>query len=399
MARGGAKPRVVVVGGGAGGATAAKYVKKNAPELDVTLVEASHKHTTPVFSNLYLGGLRSLESITHGYEALQANYGVRLVWDRAIEIDPVAKSVRLSGGGLLAYDRLVVAPGIGFRGEAIEGYDEAAALAMPHAWAGSTQLHLLKRQLEAMADGGVVVIAPPKKPYRCPPAPYERAAMIANYLKRGKPRAKILILDAKEQFSMQDLFFEAWDRFYPDLIEWLPGEINGGGAKAVDARAMTVMTDDDSFQGDVINLIPAQRAGDIALAAGLADASGWCPIDPRTMASRLQPDIHVIGDAIDPGDMPKAGFAAGHQAKLCAMAVRAALLGSPLSEGDFPGACWNFLAEGHAVRIGGRYSASEEKFLQTDGLVSEIGESDEVREALARGANDWYAGFVEDAFG
>jgi len=391
--------RVVVIGGGVGGATAAKLIARDSPGLDVTLVEPAPRYVTPFFSNLYLGGLRPIKTLSHGYGALREKYGVRLIHARAVDIDPAARKVRLSDGARLAYDRLVVAPGIGFRAEAIEGYDAAATQAMPHAWAGGAQLELLKRQLDAMADGGLVLMAVPQRPYRCPPAPYERAALIAGYLKRHKPRSKILIIDSKDSFPLQDLFEDGWYRFAEGLIEWLPGEFNGGGVKAVDVRARRVMTEDEAFGGDVINLIPPQRAGDIALAAGLADETGWCPVDPRAMASRLQPDIHVVGDAIDPGQMPKSGFGAHHQARLCAAAVRAALTGAPVTPAPLLNACWSFLAADHVIRVSGTYEATAETLTLKSGFISARDEDDRTRAAAAREATRWYADFTHDIFG
>lgn len=393
------KARVVVIGGGAGGATAAKYIAQSAPALQVTLVEAQPRYTTPFFSNLFLAGLRSHNSITHGYDALKEKYGINVVFDRANDIDPIAKKVTLAKGDVLSYDRLVVAPGVAYKTDTIDGYDRQAAAVMPHAWSGGEQLVLLKRQIEAMADGGTVIIAPPKRPYRCPPAPYERAAMIANYLKQHKPRAKILIIDSKNQFSMQELFLNGWDRFYEDMIEWLPADINGGGTKAVDARNMTLSTEDETFEADVINLIPPQEAGVIAQSTGLTDATGWCPVDPKTLSSRLQPDIHVLGDAIDSGALPKAAHAANQQAKICAGAILSALTGRPSGDRKFNNTCWDFISSGHAIRVGGLYEAGAGGFEEISGFVSEIGEDDETRAATAKMAQAWYQAIVMDMFG
>ncbi|MDH3476634.1 MAG: NAD(P)/FAD-dependent oxidoreductase, partial [Rhodospirillales bacterium] len=288
--------------------------------------------------------------------------------------------------------------GVEFLYDRIEGYSEAAAQRMPHAWSGGEQHRLLRDQLLAMEDGGIFLIAPPAEPYRCPPGPYERVSMAAYYLKRHKPRSRIVILDAKDSFAKQKLFEDGWLRFYEDMIEWLPAEITGGLA-AVDPAAMTVMTEDETFEVAVANIIPPQRAGRIAQAAGLADETGWCPVDPATLASRLQPDIHVLGDAIIAGDMPKSAFAAGSQAKACAMAVRAALTGAEAFPPRFRNTCWSFIAENHAVKVGANYRADADKIAKVESYISAADEDDDRRAATAREAAGWYAATVRDIFG
>src|SRR6476660_7498828 len=303
-----ARARVVVIGGGAGGATVAKYLAASAGTLDVTLVEPKKQYTTCFFSNLYLAGLRSFESLTHDYETLTQRYGINFIRDSAAAIDPVAKIVRLEGGTKLSYDRIVVAPGIAFKYGAIEGYDEAATQTIPHAWNAGPQTKLLREQLESMEDGGVFLLVAPPDPFRCPPGPYERASLVAYYFKQFKPRAKILILDAKDSFFEQDLFQDGWNRHYPGMIEWLPGQFTGG-VKSVDVKTRTIKTAGETFNASVANIIPPQMAGELAQRAGLADQSGWCPIDPTTFESKLQPGIHIVGDAISGGEMPKSAFA------------------------------------------------------------------------------------------
>ena len=393
-----AKARVVVIGGGPGGLTAARRLAAEAPEIDVTLVEAETRYTTCYFANHYIGGLRSLESITHTYDHVGADGRLRLMHDRALDVDAARHQVTLQSGGTLAYDRLIVSPGIAFRLDAIDGYDGATAQTMPHAWHGGAQMHLLRQQIEAMEDGGLVLIAPPALPYRCPPGPYERASLVAQYLKQHKPRSKVVILDAKDKFSKQTLFEDGWQRFYPGLIEWLPAEFTGG-LTAVDAQTGAVMSDGETFRPAVANIIPPQRAGDIAQRAGLADESGWCPVDPRTLASRLQPDIHVLGDAIDAGHLPKAAFAASEQGKLCAAAVRAALTGTAADQRLLGNTCWSLLARGNAVKVGGSYGPAEVGYDEHDGFISGANESDAERAATAQEAEDWYIAFNRELFG
>jgi len=393
-----AEGRVVVVGGGPGGATAAKYIARGAEgALAVTLVQATAQFTTCFYSNLYLAGYRDFASITHGYDALRERYGIEVIVDTAVEVEPVARKVVLAGGRSLDYDRLVIAPGIDILYDSIEGYDEAAAEVMPHAWQGGPQTRLLRRQVEAMEPGGLLIIAAPSEPYRCPPGPYERACSIAHQLTQRNPRAKILILDAKESFSKQALFEDAWAKYYGGMLEWLPGEF-GGKVTAVDPAEMTVTTDDATHRAAVANIVPPQAAAAIAQQAGLTDQSGWCPIVPATMQSRTNPDIHVLGDACIAGDMPKSAFSANSQAKVCAMAVRAALTGAEAFPPRFRNTCWSTLAPEDAVKIGASYEATEDKIARVEGFVSATGESAEVRARTRAEADSWYASITADIF-
>ncbi len=395
-ARGQSAPRVVVVGGGAGGATCARYLAKGG--VAVTLVEPQARYTSCFGSNLYLAGWRDLRSLTHGYDKLVAS-GVVLAPERAVAVDAVGRTVRLAGGTSLPYDRLVMSPGIDLRYAAIEGYDEAAAEIMPHAWRAGAQTTLLRAQLEAMPDGGLFVVAAPPEPYRCPPAPYERASLVAAYFKRTKPRAKILILDAKDSFSKQALFEEGWRRHYPDMIEWVPGAF-GGEVVAVDPAAMTVTTAaGDVHRADVANIVPPQAAGAIAREAGLADDTGWCPIRPAGMTSRRQPDIHVVGDAAIASAMPKSAFAANSQGKAVAMLIAAELTGATPLPARFSNSCWSSLAPGDTVKIGADYLPREARFESVDGFVSQVGEDPALRARNRAEADAWYASVTADIFG
>jgi sulfide dehydrogenase [flavocytochrome c] flavoprotein subunit len=322
-ARAQGKARVVVVGGGFAGATCARELCRAG--LAVTLVEQSPTYVACPMSNAVIAGLRPMEAQSFGYDALKAE-GVALVIQAAAAVDPTARRLTLADGSTLPYDRLVLAPGVDLRFDALSGYDESAAELMPHAWKAGPQTALLRRRLDAMEDGSLVVMSVPANPYRCPPGPYERASLIAHYLKTRKPRAKLLVLDAKDTFSKQRLFQAAWAKLYPGLLEWVPLS-SGGRVTAVEPATSTVVTEFERYTPSVANVIPPQRAGRVAQAAGAADRSGWCPIDPVTFESRLQPEVHVIGDAAIAGAMPKSAFAANAQAKACAVAVSQLLRG------------------------------------------------------------------------
>jgi sulfide dehydrogenase [flavocytochrome c] flavoprotein chain len=392
-------PRVVVIGGGAGGATCARYLAKDSERrLAVTLVEEHQHCTTCFYSNLYLVGWRDFDSITHGYDRLEAT-GAKIISTRAVGIDPAAKRVRLQNGETLAYDKLVVAPGINLRYSSIMGYSADAAAIMPHAWKAGGQTKLLKSLLEAMPDGGLFVIAVPPEPYRCPPGPYERASLVAHYFRQAKPRAKILVLDAKDQFSKQALFEEAWNKYYKGMIEWVPAAL-GGKVISVDPKAMTIITSaGDIHKADVANIVPAQEAGRIAREAGLADDSGWCPIRPTSMASRSQPDIYVLGDAAIANAMPKSAFAANSQAKVVAMTIRSELTGSRAYPARYRNTCWSSLTQDDTVKIGANYEPGEDKLKSIDPFTSKVGESLEVRKQIRREADAWYDGITADIFG
>jgi sulfide dehydrogenase [flavocytochrome c] flavoprotein chain len=396
-ARSQAKPRVVVIGGGAGGATVAKYLAASTENLDVTLVEPNPQYATCFFSNLYLAGLRSFESLAHGYETLTRRYGITVIHDAAATIDPVVKTTTLENGAKLSYDRAVVAPGIAFKYGAIDGYDEAATRTLPHAWVVGPQTTLLRGQLEAMEDGGVFVLVVPADPFRCPPAPYERACLVASYFQRHKPRAKILILDAKDSFFGQHLFQEAWNRHYPGMIEWLPAQFTGG-IQAVDAKTRSIVTAGETFKATVANLIPPQVAGQLAQQAGLADRSGWCPVDPVTFESTRQPGIHLVGDAIIAGAMPKTAVSANSQAKACAIAVAASLTGSARFPSHLLSTCYTFLAPNDAISNVSSFTPAEGTMKIAHFFMSTAGESTETRRRTAREAESWYVAFTHDIF-
>lgn len=396
------KGKVVVVGGGAGGATVAHHVKKSAPDLDVTLVEMSTTYTTCFFSNLYLGGMRTLESLTHGYDGLKA-LGVNVVHDMAIGVDATKKTVALKSGASLAYDRLVLSPGIDFKYEGIEGYSEEAAEVMPHAWKAGPQTKLLKDKLTAMEDGGLVVMAAPGNPYRCPPGPYERMCMIAHLLKTTKPKSKLIVLDPKPKFSKQPVFMEAVNKYYKDVVQLnLTNEIDNFAVVKVDVKTGEITTKSgEKFTAAVANIIPNQKAGKIAHDAGCTEGD-WCPVEAGTFLSKKVPDVYVLGDASVATEMPKSGFSANSQAKAVAAHIAAALAGKPSFPARFRNTCWSLVAPNDSVKVGASYQAGEKEgktmLVASGGFVSKPGEDAKLREEQFNESVGWYSGITTDMF-
>ncbi|WP_299889513.1 NAD(P)/FAD-dependent oxidoreductase [uncultured Ruegeria sp.] len=397
LADGHAKPRVVVVGGGAGGATAARYIAKDSKgEIDVTLIEPTRTYYTCFFSNLYLGGFKEIEDIGHSYGGLAAG-GVNVVHDWAVGVDRDAKTVSLAGGGNVKYDKLILSPGIDFVDMAVPGWDISAQNAMPHAYKAGSQTELLKAQLMAMPEGGTFAMVAPTNPYRCPPGPYERVSMVAHYLKANNPTAKIIVADPKPKFSKMALFQEGWANHYEGMIDWI-GEDFGGGNVSVDPAAMTVTIDGEETKVDVCNVIPAMKAGRIAEIAGVTDGN-WAPVNAADMSTKADPDIYVLGDASQQGDMPKSGFSANSQAKVCANAVRGALTGSKVFPAKFSNTCWSLIETNDGVKVGATYEATPEKIAKVDGFISQTGESADLRKATYEESEGWYSGITADMFG
>jgi sulfide dehydrogenase [flavocytochrome c] flavoprotein chain len=394
----GASGRVVVVGGGFGGATCARFVRRIDPRIAVTLVEASPTFTACPFSNLVIVGLRDLKAQEFGYDKLAADQ-VTVQISPATAIDTQGRNVTLGNGASLPYDRLVLSPGIDIRWDGLPGYTEAAAERMPHAWKAGEQTLLLRRQLEAMEDGGTVVISAPANPFRCPPGPYERASLIAYYLKTKKPKSKLIVLDAKDAFSKQGLFQAAWKALYPNL-EWVSLS-SGGKVTSVDAGAMTLVTDFARHKADVANVIPPQKAGRIAEIAGAADRTGWCPIDPATFESKLQPNIHVIGDASIAGAMPKSAFTANAQAKVCAAAVVKLVAGGKPDDPRLINTCYSLVAPDYGISVAGVYRPADGQLKDVEGSggVSPINAPASTRAAEATFANGWFSTITQEVFG
>lgn len=400
MVMGQAKPKVVVIGGGAGGATAARYVAKNSQgAVDVTLIENSKQYTTCFFSNLYLGGVRDFDSITHSYDKLAADYGIELVNGYATQIDRDKKQVMLRDGSSVSYDRLVVAPGIDIVYDSVPGYSEEAAEIAPHAWQGGPQTELLKTKLDALQNGDNVVMVAPPNPYRCPPGPYERVSMMAHLFKsRGMTDSTITIIDPKPKFSKQGLFTAGWESHYPGMIEWIGPDIHGG-ITGVDVEAGIVETDFDAFEGKLLNIIPKQVAGAIASSASLTDDSGFCQIDSDSMRSMVDENIFVIGDASIAGAMPKSGFAANSQAKMAAMHILGDLTDAKTFPARYANTCWSMIGTDDGVKVGAQYASVDGKIASTSSFISQNDEDDATRKATFEESLGWYSGITSDMFG
>lgn len=392
-----ARPKVVVVGGGFGGATAARELKRAG--IDVTLVEASPTYAACPFSNEVIAGLRPMEAQLFGYDAIRRE-GVTVVHATATAVDADARQVAVSDGSRLPYDRLVLAPGVDLRFDALSGYGRDAVELMPHAWKAGAQTLLLRRQLEALEDGGTVVMSVPANPYRCPPGPYERASLIAHYLKTRKPRSKLIVLDAKDVFSKQRLFEQGWKALYPQHLEYVP-LAGGGQVTAIEVATRTFVTDFGRHVASVANVIPPQRAGAIAEAAGVADRSGWCPIDPLTFESRLRPRIHLIGDAIIAGAMPKSAFSANAQAKVCAAAVIDLLEDRTPATPKLINTCYSLVAPGYGISIAGVYRPANGLLADVEGAggTSPLEAPQDVRALEAAYAGEWFRTITSDVFG
>ena len=397
-AAGHGKPRVVVIGGGAGGATAARYIAKDSKgEIDVTLVEPTRTYYTCFFSNLYLGGFKSMNDIAHSYGTLASEYGINVVHDWAVGVDRGAKTVTLAGGATLTYDKLILSPGIDFIEGSVPGWDLSAQNKMPHAYKAGSQTELLRAQLQAMPEGGVFAMVAPPNPFRCPPGPYERISMIAYMLKQTNPTAKIIVSDPKSKFSKQALFEEGWQNHYPGMIERIDPDF-GAENTSVNVDDMTVDIDGEVINADVVNVIPAQKAGRIAEIAGVTDGN-WAPVNPEDMSTKADADVYVLGDASQQGDMPKSGFSANSQAKVCANAVRGALTGSRVFPAKFSNTCWSLVHENDGIKVGANYVPADGKISSTGGFVSQTGEDAALRKATYEESEGWYAGITADIFG
>jgi NADPH-dependent 2,4-dienoyl-CoA reductase/sulfur reductase-like enzyme len=373
-------------------------LKRGDPSLKVTLIEPATTFYTCPFTNLYLAGLRRFEQQGHGFDDLRAA-GIDVIHDLATAVDSQAKTLTLSKGQKLSYDKLLLSPGIDFRWNTLEGYDEAASLLAPHAWKAGDQTRLLKNQLDAMPNGGTFIMVAPENPFRCPPGPYERASMVAHYFKQNKPKSKILILDAKDSFSKQGLFQDGWKQVYGDMIEWVPFSKDGKVTR-VDAARLSVETEfGEIHKADVLNVIPPQKAGAIAEQAGVTNASGWVPIDPHTFESEQVKDIYVVGDATIASPMPKSGFSANTQAKLAAASIINALSGKPAPQATLSNTCYSLIAPDYGISVGHLYAFADDKLAEASGGVSPKEASSAFRKQEAQYGEAWYAAISRDIWG
>lgn len=400
----GATNRVVIIGGGVGGSTCAKYIRMMDASVKITIIEPNKTYYSCFMSNEVLGGGRDIKTIQFGYEALR-NQGITVLHDLVTGIDPVTKYVVTKGGTRLGYDACVVAPGIDFHWDAIEGYDAKVAETLPHAWKAGPQTILLRDQIRAMRDGGTVIIAAPQNPFRCPPGPYERASQIAWYLKNNKPNSKVIILDPKPTFSKKGLFTAGWKRHYGyksnnSMIEWI-GEKEGGEVTRVDAKQMYAFAT-SNFKGDVINVIPPQKAGKIAFIADLVDEeNGWCPVNHSSFESKRHKDIYVIGDATIAAPMPKSAYAANSQAKVCAAAVVAKLHGQTPPVPSFVNTCYSLITPEDAISVAMVYrlgiKGKIEKVKGAGGLTPNDA-NDAMRKREVTYAYSWFENITHDTF-
>lgn len=361
--------RVIVIGGGYGGATAAKYIRMwSDRRIEVFLIERNTQFVSCPLSNLVLGGSRTIESLSMGYEGLR-NYGVQVIRDEVTSIDTAKKRIQLKRIEDLPYDRLVVAPGIDFMYDQIPGLDVEAQKTVLHAWKAGPETVALRKQLEAMRDGGVYVLSIPKAPYRCPPGPYERASQVASYFKQAKPKSKVLVLDGNEDIvSKKGLFLAAWNDLYKGIIEYRPNQ----EVKQVDARTMTVRAEFDSFKGDVLNVVPPMRAGLIAGQAKLITANNrWCGVNWQTMESVAVPGVHVIGDAtLSAPAMPKSGSMANNHGKIAASAIVAMMTGQAVNpEPVISNTCYSYVSDSEAIRVSSvhRFDAAQKTLVTVAG--------------------------------
>lgn len=401
-----ASKRVVIVGGGVGGATAAKFLRLNDPTIEVTLIEPNTSYYTCFMSNEVLGGERKIDSIKFNYEGLKRR-GVKVVHDTATAIDPVAKTVKTQGGQTFGFDRAIVSPGVDFKWDTIQGYSQDVIETIPHSWKAGPQTVLLRKQLEAMKDGGTVIIAPPADPFRCPPGPYERASQIAHYLKRHKPRSTVLILDAKDAFSKKPQFEQGWTKLYgygtdKSMIKWVP-KASDGAVVRVDAKAMKVYGEVQEHHGDVINVIPPQKAGKIAFDSGLTNDKGWCPVDVMTFESKIHKGVHVIGDACVAAEMPKSGYSANSQAKVAAQAIIDLLNGKQPGTASYLNTCYSIVGQDYGISVAGVYrpNMAENKIaaVKDSGGITPLTASPEDLKREVAYAHSWFANITNDMFG
>lgn len=383
--------RVVVIGGGYGGSIVAKYIRVNDPSIEVVIIERSKQFVSCPFSNTVIGGFRDIKDNTITYDKLAANNGIKMVYDEVTAVDTAARKVVVSGGSI-SYDRLVLSPGIDFRFEEIEGYDPVETPKhVPHAWKAGEQTLLLRKQLVALPKGGTVVMSIPGTPFRCPPGPYERISMFAWHLKNHNPTAKIIVLDANPDIvSKGPLFKKAWAKHYAGMIDYHAAN----KVTKVDHKKRTVDTGVEEIKGDLINLVPPQKAGLIAHKAGVVgEDKKWCPVNQVTFESTIAKDVHIIGDACIAGAMPKSGYSANSQAKVCATNIVQLMNGKDLIDPSHTNVCYSYLTEKEAISVAGIYKVAEGK---TIAVANSGGVSPDLSELEAIYARSWIKNILHE---
>lgn len=394
-------PEVVIAGGGFAGASCALALRQFAPDLRVTLVDRQKRFVTGPFCNTVVAGMNPVSAITQSHDGLSAA-GVKVVHADIEGIEPEARRLRLADGRSLTSDRLVIAPGVDFDWQAIDGYGPQHVERIPHAWPGGAhQLRSLRDQLRAMPEDGRVVISVPDNPYRCPPGPYERASLIAHFLAQHKPNAEVLLLDAKDHFSKEPLFRTGWGARYGERVQWR-GRRDGARVVEVDTKSRRVRTvGGDEYAADVLNIIPPQRAGRLARDAGLSDAAGWVVVAPHDFSVPGHEGVHAIGDAIHAEPMPKSAYAANMQAKICAHAIARELAGEPVVDTRMVNACYSLVAPDYGISVTEVYELNGDTIatIQNAGGISALAADAVTREAESDYARSWYQNIVRDSFG
>lgn len=383
--------RVVVVGGGYGGTIVSKYIRMSDPSIEVVMIERNKTFVSCPFSNLVIGGSRDLKDNMITYDNLATKHGIQVVYDEVTGIDVAAKQVRV-GAGTISYDRLVLSPGIDFRFDELEGYDPLETPKyMPHAWKAGEQTLRLRKQLVDMADGGTVVLSVPVTPFRCPPGPYERISQIAWYLKNHKPKSKLIVLDANPDIvSKGPLFRKAWEKHYQGIIEFNAAN----KVTKVDHKAMSVDTGVEEIKGAVVNVVPPQKAGAVAYMAGVVgEDKKWCPVNQVTFESTLVPNVHVIGDACSAGAMPKSGYSANSQAKVCALNVVQLMNGKELIPPSHVNVCYSYVTDKEAISVSAVYKVAEGK---TIAVPNSGGVSPDLSELEGVYAHSWIKNILHE---
>lgn len=393
------KKRVVIVGGGFGGATAAKYLKRFSPDTEVILIEQNKEYYTCPFSNTVIAGMNKIDYIKHDYKTLEEKYKIIVMHEKVAKVDGTINSVILENGKIIPYTKAIVAPGIDFKYE--KGYEEGSEAFAPHAYKAGEQTVLLSEQLKNMKDGGTFVMVAPANPFRCPPGPYERISLVAHYLKTNKPKSRIIILDQKNKFSKQGLFQEGWDKLYKDMIDWRSVEF-GGKVISVNPKTKVVTTDDGDVIADVLNYIPQQKAGKLAFNSGLVEKD-WCPINTKTFESKLVKNVYVIGDACVAGPMPKSGFSANSQAKIAALQISRVLVNLPVvNPPKLANTCYSLVSPNYGISVAAVYEAHDNEIVDLKSLgaggLSPSFADEGIRMQEAEYAVGWYKNQMSDIF-